>query len=159
MVVTAALVAVVYGIVTGTWLIAAAGVVLVGVFVAMQCSRREPLVPLAIFKAPNLAAGNLVMALLGAGWIPMWFFLNLYLQEVLSFGAFESGLALVPMTTLIMLLMMTITPRLVAKFGFKANLVVGLLALGAAALLLAAAPANGKFLDGGARRLSRSERL
>lgn len=148
-VVTAALVAIVYGIVTSTtvgWAIAAGGLALIGVFVAMQRRRREPLVPLSIFRAPNLAAGNVVMALLGAAWIPMWFFLNLYLQEALSFGAFESGLALVPMTTLIMLLMMTTTPKLVAKFGFKANLVAGLLALGAATLLLANAPANGRFL-------------
>ncbi len=145
-VVTAALVAIVYGIVTSVWSIAAGGLALVGVFAGMQSSRRDPLVPLSIFRAPNLAAGNVVMALLGAAWIPMWFFLNLYLQERLAFTAFESGLALAPMTTLIMVLMMTVTPKLVAKFGFKANLVVGLLALGIATLLLAAAPAEGKFL-------------
>ena len=54
----------------------------------------EPLMPLAIFRAANLGAANLAQALLGAAWIPMWFFLNLYLQQVLGYGAFEGGAAL-----------------------------------------------------------------
>ena len=41
-----------------------------------------------------LAAANLAQVLLGAAWIPMWFFLNLYLQQVLGYGAFEGGAAL-----------------------------------------------------------------
>ena len=36
------------------------------------------------------------MALLGAAWVPMWFFLNLYLQQVLGFGPFAAGAALLP---------------------------------------------------------------
>jgi hypothetical protein len=47
--------------------------------------------PLAIFKIPNLSPGNLVMALLAAAWIPLWFFLNLYLQQTLNYSAFNSG--------------------------------------------------------------------
>jgi hypothetical protein len=39
---------------------------------------------LGIFRAPNLAAANLAQVLLGAAWVPMWFFLNLYLQQVLA---------------------------------------------------------------------------
>src|SRR5918994_3065784 len=67
-------------------------------FLFVESRRREPLVRLGIFRAHNLSAANAVMALLGAAWIPMWFFLNLYLQQVLGYGAFEGGLALLPMT-------------------------------------------------------------
>ena len=42
---------------------------------------------LGILRTPNLAAANLAQVLLGAAWIPMWFFLNLYLQQVLGYGA------------------------------------------------------------------------
>jgi len=49
------------------------------------------------------------MALLGAAWIPLWFFLNLYLQQVLGYGAFKGGAALLPMTVAIMLLMVGVT--------------------------------------------------
>ncbi|MDQ3909585.1 MAG: MFS transporter, partial [Thermoproteota archaeon] len=65
---------------------------LLGAFTIIQKRSREPLMPLHIFKTPNLLANNIVMALLGAAWIPMWFFLNLYLQQVQGYGAFESGL-------------------------------------------------------------------
>ena len=53
----------------------------------MQATRRDPLMPLGIFRTKDLAAGNAVMALLGAAWVPMWFFLNLFLQQVLGYGA------------------------------------------------------------------------
>jgi hypothetical protein len=70
---------------------------LLAAFVALQARLQEPLVPLGIFRRPNLPAANVVMALLGAAWIPLWFFLNLYLQQVLGYGAFKGGAALWPM--------------------------------------------------------------
>lgn len=115
-----------------TWLTLGAAAVLLGGFVAGQARGREPLVRLGIFRAPNLAAANLAQLLLGAAWIPMWFVLNLYLQQVLGFTAFPSGAALVPMTALIMAGMVVLAPRVLAVVGPKATTVSGLtlLALG-----------------------------
>lgn len=121
-------------------------VVLFIIFLILQKQKREPLVPLSIFRAPNLSPGNLVMALLAAAWIPLWFFLNLYLQQILNYSAFNSGLALLPMTITIMILMVGFTGKLVAKFGFKANLIAGLIALTASLILFSSVPANGSFL-------------
>ncbi len=119
----------------------AAGLLLLAAFVAIQAARREPLMRLSILRTPNLAAANLVQLLLGAAWIPMWFFLNLYLQQVLGFGAFAGGAALLPMTIAIMLLMIVVAPRVIGRFGPKAPTVAGmlLLALGMAGLSLARA--------------------
>jgi EmrB/QacA subfamily drug resistance transporter len=114
-------------------------------FAVLQRMRQAPLVPLAIFRAPNLTIGNVVMALLGAAWIPMWFFLNMYLQEVLGYGAFASGLALLPMTLAIMFLMMMATEKVVGRIGPKAALVVGLGVLGLALVLFARMPVGGSF--------------
>ncbi|MCP2167316.1 MFS transporter [Goodfellowiella coeruleoviolacea] len=110
----------------------AIAVVLLGAFLAIQARRRHSLVRLGIFRTPNLGAANLAQLLLGGAWIPMWYFLNLYLQQVLGLGAFASGSALVPMTTVIMLIMVAIAPRLAARWGAKAMIVSGLavLALG-----------------------------
>lgn len=109
-----------------TWGVLAAGVLLLGIFLAIQASRREPLMRLSIFNTPNLAAANVAQLLLGAAWIPMWFFLNLYLQQVLGYSAFPSGAALLPMTLLIMLGMIALAPRAINRFGPKAMTVTGL---------------------------------
>jgi EmrB/QacA subfamily drug resistance transporter len=123
----------------------AGGLVLVAAFVAAQAVRREPLMPLRILRAPNLAAANLAQLLLGAAWIPMWFFLNLYLQQVLGYGAFEGGAALLPMTVAIMALMVVVAPRVIARFAPKAPIVAGMLVLAGGMAALSLARPDGSF--------------
>jgi len=107
----------------------------------MQATRRDPLMPLGIFRTKDLAAGNAVMALLGAAWVPMWFFLNLFLQQVLGYGPFAAGASLLPMTVLMMILMVGLTGRIVGRFGNRRVLVAGLLCLsGGLAILTAVSP-------------------
>ncbi len=115
-------------------------------FLGTQNKKKEPLLPLSIFKVPNLSAGNIITVLLAGSWIPLWFFLNLYLQQVLNYSAFNSGLALLPMTLVIMIVMVGFTGKLVMKFGFKANLVAGLLFLTASLVLFSTAPVDGTFV-------------
>src|ERR671917_1487021 len=149
--ITGALVLLVYAIVTGNdigWmsvqtisLLSIAGTMF-ALFLTIQRRKKEPLIPLSIFRIPNLLASNIAMALLGASWIPMWFFLNLYLQQVLNYGPFESGLALLPMTAMIMVLMISTTPRLMSRFGIKRNLVMGLGLLAAGIAMFSLTPSN-----------------
>lgn len=153
--VTGAIVAAVYAIATGEhvgWLVPqtlallGAAVGLLALFLIVQAKSRSPLLPLRLFRAPGLAAGNLVMALLGAAWIPLWFFLNLYLQSVLNLSAFGSGLALLPMTLVIMVFMVKLTGPLIGRFGVKPVMVTGLVALSCALGILATIPADGTYL-------------
>jgi EmrB/QacA subfamily drug resistance transporter len=130
---------------TDTLLVIAGGLALLVTFVAIQARRREPLMRLGIFRTPNLAAANLAQLLLGAAWIPMWFFLNLYLQEVLGYGAFEGGAALLPMTVAIMILMVVVAPRVINRFGFKAPIVGGMLILAAGMAVLSLVRPDGNF--------------
>jgi EmrB/QacA subfamily drug resistance transporter len=123
-----------------------AAVVLLGAFVWHESRREQPLVRLGIFRVPNLSAANAVMLLLGAAWIPMWFYLNLYLQQILGYGAFASGAALLPMTIVIMILMIGVTGRLAGRFGSKHTLVTGLVALAAGIALLGRTPVGGGFV-------------
>ena len=101
---------------------------------------------LTILRMPNLAAANLAQLLLGAAWIPMWFFLNLYLQQVLGYGAFEGGAALLPMTVAIMGLMVVVAPRVVNRFGFKTAIVAGMLLLAAGMVLMSLVRPDGSFV-------------
>ncbi|MFG2053255.1 MFS transporter [Micromonospora sp. NPDC048930] len=152
--VTLGLGAAVYGIVRApevgwasgqTWLVLAGAVVALAAFVAIQAARREPLMRLSIFRAPNLAAANIAQLLLGAAWIPMWFFLNLYLQQVLGYSAFPSGAALLPMTILIMIGMIFLAPRAIARFGAKPMVVTGLAVLAVGLGWLALVRPDGSF--------------
>lgn len=136
--VTLGLGALVYGIVraevvgwgsTQTWISIGIGVILISLFITVQRVKREPLMRLSIFRSPNLGAANLAQMLLGGAWVPMWFFLNLYLQQVLGFSAFPAGAALLPMTVLIMLGMIVLAPRIIAAVGPKVPTVLGLIVL------------------------------
>lgn len=152
--VTAGLAALVYAVVEApevgwgaarTWWLLAGGIALVAAFVAQQARGRSPLLRLGIFRAPGLAAANLAQLLLGAAWIPMWFFLNLYLQQVLGFTAFPSGAALLPMTLLIMLGMVVLAPRVLAALGVRTTTVTGLALLAAGMAWLAMVDADGSY--------------
>src|SRR3954452_10202186 len=151
---TAGLTATVYTIVrapevgwtsTRTLVTGGIAVVLLSLFVRAQATRTSPLLRLGIFRERNLAAANVAQFLLGAAWIPMWFFLNLYLQQVLGLGAFASGAALLPMTVLIMALMVTVAPRLIAWRGPKTVLVAGMTALAAGMGALSFVRPTGSF--------------
>lgn len=153
--VTLGLAVTVYGVVrapeTGwgspvTWLVLAVGLLLIGAFVALQARRRAPLMRLGIWRSPGLVGANLAQLLMAAAWIPMWFFLNLYLQQVLGLEAFASGAALLPMTAAIMLMMIVLAPRLIARFGPKPLIVSGLLALAAGMVWLSFVRSDGSFV-------------
>lgn len=76
----------------------------------------------------------------------MWFFLNLYLQQVLGYTAFPSGAALLPMTLLIMIGMIALAPRVLAAVGPKAATVSGLVLLAAGLSWLALVDPDGSYL-------------
>jgi MFS family permease len=131
---------------SSTLLVGATGLALLALFVLLQARRSEPLVRLGIFRAPNLAAANLAQFLLGAEWIPMFFFINLYLQQVLGLGAFASGAALLPLTITIMIGMIAVAPRLIGRYGPKAMTVAGLATLGAGLVWLSLIRPDGSFV-------------
>lgn len=129
-----------------TLLVGAGAFVLLVAFVLIQSRQREPLMRLGIFRTRNLAAANGAQLLLGAAWVPMWFFLNLYLQQVLGLGAFEGGAALLPMTGTIMVLMVVAAPRMMARVGVKPMIAGGLFGLGAGLVGLSLARPHGSFV-------------
>jgi len=122
-----------------------AAVALLAVFLLVQARARTPLMRLGILATPNLGAANLAQLLLGAAWVPLWYFLNLYLQQVLGYGAFASGAALLPMTVLIMVLMVGVAPRILARTGPRPMIIGGMIALAAGLVWLAFARPTGNF--------------
>jgi EmrB/QacA subfamily drug resistance transporter len=109
--VTAGLIVLTYGIVKtevygwgsartiGTLAVAA---VLLGLFVAIEARfAKAPLMPLRLFRSRQLTGANLVVLALGASAFAMWYFLSLYMQEVLGYSPIETGLAFLPGTAVL----------------------------------------------------------
>ena len=93
-----------------------------------------PLVPLSIFRLRTLRAANLAVLLMYAALFSMFYFITLYLQEVLHQSALVAGLAFLPMT-LAVFAGSSLAPRLVARFGVRPVVTAGML-IGAAGLLV-----------------------
>ena len=124
-----------------------AGLVLLAAFVVVEARlARAPLVPLSIFRIGQLRAANLVVVLLYSAFFPEWFFLTLYFQQVLGYGAIEAGVAFLPMT-LSILAASSLAPRLVARFGPRQVITVGMLTATAGLALLTGVGPEGTYLE------------
>ncbi len=124
----------------------AAGVALLGMFGLVEGKlARAPLMPLGIFRLPLLRYANLIVLLLYAAVFAMWFFLALYLHEALHHDALQTGVAFLPMT-LGVAATATTAPRLVARFGARAVLTVGMLTAAAGLALLTGVRPHGTYL-------------
>jgi EmrB/QacA subfamily drug resistance transporter len=131
----------------------AAGLGMLGAFLLVEARLSPaPLVPLSIFRLRNLRASNAVVVLLYAAVFPQWFFLTLYMQQVLHYSAIDAGLGFLPMT-LAIFAGSTLAPRAVARFGARRVITTGLLTSAAGGLLLSGiAPGDtylGAILAGG----------
>jgi MFS family permease len=100
--------------------------VLLGVFVWIEGSfAKAPLMPLRIYRSRTLTASNVIVLLIGAAVFGMWFFVSLYVQQVLGFTPIQAGLAFLPMT-LSIALFSVLASRLVRRFGAKRMLIAGM---------------------------------
>ena len=133
--VTGGLVALVYGIVrtdvhgwgsVQTLGPMAVGLVLLAVFVLIEARfSRRPLVPLSVFSSRTLTGANVVVFLLGCAMFAMWYFVSLYMQQVLGYTPIEAGLAFLPMTAMI-IIGSAIAGKLTNRVGAGPMLVVGM---------------------------------
>jgi EmrB/QacA subfamily drug resistance transporter len=121
---------------TGVLLPLAAGAALLAAFALVEGRfARAPLVPLSIFRLPQLRAANLVVILMYAAFFAMWFFLTLYLQQVLHDDPIQTGLEFLPMTGSVFA-GSRVAPRLVGRFGVRAVVVAGMVSATAGLILL-----------------------
>jgi EmrB/QacA subfamily drug resistance transporter len=65
-------------------------------FVIRERGAENPLIPAAVIRRPNIALGNAFMFGAAAALLAMFFFLTLYMQNVLGYSAMETGLAYLP---------------------------------------------------------------
>lgn len=88
---------------------------------------RVPLLPLRLFDIRSISAGNAVMLLAGAAFMPMWYFLSLYMQQTLHYSPLQTGLGFLPHTLVTMLVGMRVAPRLMDHVADRTLVIVGAL--------------------------------
>jgi EmrB/QacA subfamily drug resistance transporter len=112
----------------------AAGVLLLGAFVALERRSRTPLLPLRVLANRNRGASFLSIGIAGGAIFTVILFLTYYLQQSRGFSPISTGLAFLPMTATIMSAAVLGMTRLQRRFGPRA-LIAGGMTLGAAGSL------------------------
>jgi EmrB/QacA subfamily drug resistance transporter len=122
----------------------ALAVVLGVAFVLIERRTKDPLVPLTVFRNRNLTGGNLVMLLLGAAMVALFFALSVYMQAVLGYDALTAGLSQLPLAGALVIIA-GLAPSIVSKLGLKSTLIGSLLVLAAGLVWLATSPSDAVF--------------
>jgi EmrB/QacA subfamily drug resistance transporter len=119
---------------------------LLAAFVAREATAAHPLVPLRIFRSRNVTTANLVLGLMVAGLLGMFFLGALFLQRVLGYDALEVGLAFLPVALAIGTLSLGVSARLIVRFGARATLLPGLALAAAGLAVFQRAPVDATYL-------------
>jgi EmrB/QacA subfamily drug resistance transporter len=151
--VTSGLVVLVYAIVKAqAWgfssgrtlgLAAVAAALLVG-FVWIERRSKAPLVRLGIFRTRSLSGANSVMTLVAAGMFSMFFFVTLYVQDVLGYSPLKAGLAFLPVTAGIMV-GAGVAQQGIKRVGARVQTVIGIGTATIGMFILTAMPWNGSY--------------
>jgi EmrB/QacA subfamily drug resistance transporter len=99
--------------------------VLIAAFLIIESRARKPLLPLSTFRLRTLRGANVVGLLVGMSLFSMFYFVSLYLQQILGYDALKAGFAYLPLSIAIILAAGTASV-LVTKIGFKPVLIAGL---------------------------------
>jgi EmrB/QacA subfamily drug resistance transporter len=117
-------------------------VLLLIAFVAIELRRRDPLVPFSIFRLRTLRGANIVGLLVGMSLFSMFFFISLYLQDVLGYSPIQTGIAYLPLAVGI-IISAGLASALVTKLGFKTPLIVGMVFIAGGLIWFSRVPGHG----------------
>jgi EmrB/QacA subfamily drug resistance transporter len=102
-----------------------AAAALLAAFVAVERRSAAPLVPFRIFRLRTLTGANAAGILTGASLFSMFFFLSLYMQQVLGYSAIKTGVSYLPLA-LAIIVASGIASQLVTRVGFRPVLAAGM---------------------------------
>jgi EmrB/QacA subfamily drug resistance transporter len=100
------------------WSFIAAGIALLLAFVWNESRAKQPLMPLEIFKIRNVLGANAAFVVIACTLFSMFFFMTLYVQQVLGYSPLKSGLSFLPITFIVGSLSAIISAQ-IGKIGYK----------------------------------------
>lgn len=126
----------------------AVGVVALAAFAVTEARyAAAPLMPPRLVRLRPVAVGNVVMLLTGACFIPMWYFLSLYMQDVLGYGALACGIGFLP-HTLVGVAAARLAPAVMRRTGARALIVLSALLAAAGFLWQSSLGEHSGYVDG-----------
>ena len=123
----------------------AGSAVLMAAFLVNEQRRAHPLVPLSIFRVKGLAAADATQVIAWAGFYSMFFFVTLYMQNVLGYTPLQSGLSYVPVSVGIGF-GSTVATKMFVRTGTRPIIVSGALLAAGGILWLSRIPVDGTYL-------------
>ena len=104
--------------------------------------------PLRVLRNRTLIGASAVRGFLATGMFAAWVLGSLYLEHVLHFGAWDTGLAFLPMTITVAALSTGITARVMARYGPVPTVLGGLTVMVVSLLMLTQAGAGASYFPG-----------
>jgi EmrB/QacA subfamily drug resistance transporter len=129
-----------------TLILGAISIGLLIAFVARQARVANPLIPLRLFRSPQVSGANSVQALLVVGMFAMFFLGALYMQRILGYDALQVGLAYLPLTIVMGTMSFRFTGQLNLRYGPEATLVPAMIFVAAGLLWLARTPIDANYV-------------
>jgi EmrB/QacA subfamily drug resistance transporter len=120
------------GRIVGSFVVA---IVSLTAFVVIERRRRAPMLDLSLFRSGTYAGANIAMLLVALAMFGVFFFVSLYMQNVLGYSAVQAGAAFLPMTILI-ILVAPVAGKLSDRFGSRWLMTIGMVLLGVQLLYL-----------------------
>jgi EmrB/QacA subfamily drug resistance transporter len=127
-----------------TWLELAGAAVLLAAFLLNERITRDPLLPPGIFRTRGLLAANVTGFVGFSGLLAMFYFLTLYMQNVLGYSPIEAGAAYLPLTFAVGI-SSGVGAKLLTKIGSRPVIVAGALVAAAGMFLLGHIPVHGTY--------------
>jgi EmrB/QacA subfamily drug resistance transporter len=124
----------------------AGAAVILAAFVVNELRVANPIVPLTILRVKGVAAADVTQMVAVAGFVPMFFFLTLYMQTVLGYSPIETGVAYLPLTGAF-IIAAGISSQLFARIGTKLVVVAGAMITSGGLYWLSRIPVDGTYLS------------
>jgi EmrB/QacA subfamily drug resistance transporter len=124
----------------------AGALVLLAAFVINELRHRNPLAPLSIFRSGGLAFSNLTQLVAFAGFLAMFFFLTLYMQNVLHYSAIQTGVAYLPVCFAVAI-GAGVASQLLARIGTRPVIIAGALIAAGGIYWLSRIQVGGSFVS------------
>jgi MFS family permease len=98
-------------------------------FALIETHRRVPMVDFSFFKSRTFAGANTVALIISFAMMAQFFFMALYMQNILGYSALQAGVRFLP-STLMIVIIAPIAGRLADRIGPKPLMLAGLTLLG-----------------------------